>query len=178
MASKRAPPPQPIEDDEASSSTSGQEQIPQPSSSRGKAKQPRVKDKDTPYDEYSRQTNISVATLKREVDPRYWTDRINLDNISPESEDDIIQLNSFAGCAIAELRTTSATGSLFAQFFLEDFQDWTINHWSRVNRAFKRELENLLQLRGVYPVSDTKASQAQKLYDIAHWNFGIDNTKS
>lgn len=120
------------------------------------------------YAQLAKDTNISEATLKKEVELRYWTDKIDM-----ESNPSATQLASYAGCALADLRTTSLVGDQFACAFVEDFNGWEVFHFKSINRAIGRELLAVLASKGIYPNSPKKDTQYRKLYDIANGEYSI-----
>ena len=115
-----------------------------------------------PYEQLAKDTGISEATLRKETSPEYWSDRIDMSKAPT-----ILQLQSYAGCAIADLRTTTQKGATLLSSYIEDFEGWTLKDFSALGRAFKRELVQVLEDKGITPQSDGKVTQAQKLYDMA-----------
>ena len=96
------------------------------------------------YDAYVEILGIAKKTLIRDTSLEYWTDTIDLSK-SPS----VIQLQSYAACAIAELRTAKRTGARALEAFQEDFHGWELEHFSPLSRAIKRELEQVLYDKGI-----------------------------
>jgi hypothetical protein len=107
--------------------------------------QPRNKEDDSDeYDTYAELTGISKKTLMKDTSLEYWTDTIDLSK-SPS----VVQLQSYAACAIAELRMARRTGERALDAFQEDFHGWELEHFSPLSRAIKRELEQVLYDKGI-----------------------------
>jgi hypothetical protein len=123
------------------------------------------------YEQLAKDTRISVQLLKAHTDPRFWNDHIDIDD-NPS----VIQLQSFVGCAISELRTTTQRGKPLLDSYREDFEPWTMDQFTSIGRAFKRELINVLHDKDITPIEDReRTTQADKLYAMAQ---GKANTPS
>jgi hypothetical protein len=69
------------------------------------------------YEQLAKDTGISAQLLETQTDPRFWNDHIDI-----EDEPSVIQLQSFVGCAISELRTTTQRGKPLLVSYREDFE--------------------------------------------------------
>jgi hypothetical protein len=114
------------------------------------------------YEQLARDTNISEGTLRRETDLSYWNDEIDM-----SSNPTKVQLSSYAGCALAELRATTQTGKGLLQSYVEIFEGWTENNFKDLNRAIRRELVGMLEEKRITPMTTEGIVQATMLYEIA-----------
>jgi hypothetical protein len=120
-----------------------------------------------PYERYAQETNISAETLRTCTTIEDWVDHINLEDATT------LQLCSYAGYTLAEIRSTSLQGRDFLESFQEDFVQWREHHFYRLNRAFRRELIAILSSKGIFSYDVKGNNGSLKLYNIVEGNCTV-----
>jgi len=112
------------------------------------------------YEDIAKGTGISIPTLKGQINMDFWKDTINM-ALNPSQ----LEMQTYVVCALVEFRATTQKGEPFMGSYQETFEGWTEEDFRHIGRAFKRELLNVLNMKGITPLRQDR-THAEQLYDI------------
>ncbi|KAI0867487.1 hypothetical protein GGS24DRAFT_485486 [Hypoxylon argillaceum] len=93
----------------------------------------------------SKGSKIPIGLWRKYTDPKYW-----FDDLSEQLDTCTVHYTTYFARCISDYICMECTGYVIVRVFSCDFVNWSYDQFNQVNRRFRREMIELIEVDGTY----------------------------